>query len=136
MGRIALISLSDKTGAADFAQGLASLGFDIVSTGGTASALRDAGLEVMDISQLTNFPECLDGREQHPVPGHRINAQRREDAHRELRRWLAGQRSGAVAPATAASSSRCRSARSQRPSRRKTMSIGAVPITAPVRVSE
>lgn len=62
MGRIALISLSDKTGAAEFAKGLASLGFDIVSTGGTASALRDAGLEVMDISQLTNFPECLDGR--------------------------------------------------------------------------
>ena len=62
MGKLALISLTDKTGAAQFAKGLVDLGFDIVSTGGTANVLRNAGITVMDISELTNFPECLDGR--------------------------------------------------------------------------
>ncbi len=62
MAKIALISLSDKTGAVDFAKELVSLGFEIVSTGGTAASFRKAGLAVTDISQLTNFPECLDGR--------------------------------------------------------------------------
>ena len=62
MAKLALISLSDKTGAVDFAKELVALGFEVVSTGGTAAALRKAGLAVTDISQLTNFPECLDGR--------------------------------------------------------------------------
>src|SRR5438552_14074802 len=58
----ALISVSDKTGIADFARGLARLGVEIVSTGGTATALREAGLEVRDVSDLTGSPEILDGR--------------------------------------------------------------------------
>ncbi|HEX8236946.1 MAG TPA: bifunctional phosphoribosylaminoimidazolecarboxamide formyltransferase/IMP cyclohydrolase [Abditibacteriaceae bacterium] len=58
----ALISVSDKTGVADFARGLGELGFQILSTGGTAKALREAGLEVTDVSQVTGFPEMMDGR--------------------------------------------------------------------------
>ena len=58
----ALISVSDKTGVADFAQGLASLGVEILSTGGTARLLRDHGVKVRDIPEFTGFPEMLDGR--------------------------------------------------------------------------
>ena len=58
----ALISLSDKSGAVDFAKSLADLGVDIISTGGTAKALRDAGLKVTDVSDVTGFPEMMDGR--------------------------------------------------------------------------
>ena len=58
----ALISVSDKRGVAEFAQGLAALGVEIVSTGGTAAALRAAGLKVRDVSELTGFPEIMDGR--------------------------------------------------------------------------
>jgi phosphoribosylaminoimidazolecarboxamide formyltransferase/IMP cyclohydrolase len=60
--RRALISVYDKTGIVDFARGLARLGVSIVSTGGTAAALREAGLEVTDVSELTGSPEILDGR--------------------------------------------------------------------------
>ncbi len=65
----ALLSVTDKTGLVEFAQVLASFGVDLVSTGGTAKALRDAGLAVRDISELTSFPEMLDGRVKtlHPV---------------------------------------------------------------------
>jgi len=58
----ALISVSDKRGAVDFARGLAQLGIKLLSTGGTAKLLRDAGLEVTDVSDYTGFPEMLDGR--------------------------------------------------------------------------
>lgn len=58
----ALLSVSDKTGLIDFAQGLAALGIEILSTGGTAAALRDAGLAVIDVSTFTGHPEILDGR--------------------------------------------------------------------------
>jgi phosphoribosylaminoimidazolecarboxamide formyltransferase/IMP cyclohydrolase len=58
----ALLSVSDKTGLVDLARGLDALGFDLVSTGGTARALRDAGLLVRDVSEVTGFPEMLDGR--------------------------------------------------------------------------
>lgn len=58
----ALISVSDKTGLVEFANILAEAGVELVSTGGTARALREAGLTVMDISELTGFPEMLDGR--------------------------------------------------------------------------
>ena len=58
----ALLSLYDKTGADDFARELVSLGWDLVSTGGTAKALRAAGLAVRDVEALTKFPEMLDGR--------------------------------------------------------------------------
>jgi phosphoribosylaminoimidazolecarboxamide formyltransferase/IMP cyclohydrolase len=60
--RRALLSVTDKTGLVDFARALASHGVELVSTGGTAKALRDAGLAVRDISDLTGFPEMLDGR--------------------------------------------------------------------------
>jgi phosphoribosylaminoimidazolecarboxamide formyltransferase / IMP cyclohydrolase len=60
--RRALLSVTDKTGLVDFARVLSSFGVDMVSTGGTASALREAGLPVRDISDLTGFPEMLDGR--------------------------------------------------------------------------
>jgi len=60
--RRALISVSDKTGVADFAKGLAALGVEILSTGGTATALREAGLEVTDVSEFTGQEEILGGR--------------------------------------------------------------------------
>jgi phosphoribosylaminoimidazolecarboxamide formyltransferase/IMP cyclohydrolase len=58
----ALLSVTDKTGLVPFAQALASFGVELISTGGTARALREAGLTVKDISDLTGFPEMLDGR--------------------------------------------------------------------------
>ncbi|NWP05584.1 bifunctional phosphoribosylaminoimidazolecarboxamide formyltransferase/IMP cyclohydrolase, partial [Escherichia coli] len=60
--RRALLSVSDKTGIVELARALAAQGAELVSTGGTATALRDAGLEVRDISDLTGFPEMMDGR--------------------------------------------------------------------------
>jgi phosphoribosylaminoimidazolecarboxamide formyltransferase/IMP cyclohydrolase len=58
----ALLSVSDKTGLIEFARGLASHGIEIVSTGGTAKSLKHAGLAVTDVSELTGFPEMMDGR--------------------------------------------------------------------------
>jgi phosphoribosylaminoimidazolecarboxamide formyltransferase/IMP cyclohydrolase len=60
--RRALLSVTDKTGLVEFAQALAGFGVELVSTGGTARALREAGLAAKDISDLTRFPEMLDGR--------------------------------------------------------------------------
>ena len=60
--RRALISVSDKTGIIDFARELQQFGVEIISTGGTARALREAGLEVRDVSDVTGFPEMMDGR--------------------------------------------------------------------------
>ncbi len=60
--RRALLSVTDKTGLVEFARALAGYGVELVSTGGTARSLRDAGLPVQDISELTGFPEMLDGR--------------------------------------------------------------------------
>ncbi len=60
--RTALISVSDKTGVAEFATGLAALGVKILSSGGTARHLREAGIEVTDVSEYTGFPEMMDGR--------------------------------------------------------------------------
>ncbi len=60
--RRALLSVSDKAGLVELGQALAQRGVELVSTGGTAKALRDAGLSVMDISDLTGFPEMMDGR--------------------------------------------------------------------------
>lgn len=58
----ALISVSDKTGIVDLAQGLAAAGVEILSTGGTAKAMRDAGVKVIDVSEYTESPEVMDGR--------------------------------------------------------------------------
>src|SRR4030095_12036467 len=60
--RRALISVSDKTGIVDFARELKGLGVEIISTGGTAKALREAGIDVRDVSDITGFPEMMDGR--------------------------------------------------------------------------
>src|SRR5215470_2858362 len=59
--RRALLSVSDKTGLLDLARGLAEFNVELISTGGTRKALADAGLEVRDISDVTGFPEMLDG---------------------------------------------------------------------------
>jgi phosphoribosylaminoimidazolecarboxamide formyltransferase / IMP cyclohydrolase len=79
--RRALISVSDKTGVADFARGLAGMGVEILSTGGTAAALRDAELEVTDVSEFTGQEEILGGRVKTLHPRlHAALLARREDA--------------------------------------------------------
>ena len=60
--RRAILSVTDKTGLVDFARKLSALGIELVSTGGTAKLLRESGIPVKDISELTGFPEMLDGR--------------------------------------------------------------------------
>jgi phosphoribosylaminoimidazolecarboxamide formyltransferase/IMP cyclohydrolase len=85
--RRALLSVSDKTGLEPFAAGLVAAGFELVSTGGTARALRDAGLPVTDVAAVTGFPEMLDGRIKtlHPrVHGGILADRRREDHRRAL----------------------------------------------------
>ena len=81
----ALLSVSDKTGLAEFGAGLVRLGFELVSTGGTAKALRSAGLPVTDVAAVTGFPEMLDGRVKtlHPRVHGGILADRRLSSHRE-----------------------------------------------------
>src|SRR5207244_347889 len=82
--RRALLSVSDKTGLAELGRGLVERGFELVSTGGTARSLRDAGLPVTDVSAVTGFPEILDGRVKtlHPAIHAGILADRRLPAHR------------------------------------------------------
>ena len=79
----ALISVSDKTGVLEFAQGLAAQGVKLLSTGGTAKMLRDAGLTVTEIGDYTGFPEMLDGRVKtlHPKVHGGILARRDLPAH-------------------------------------------------------
>ena len=60
--RRALISVSDKTGLIELASALAARGVELLSTGGSAKAMRDAGLEVKDVADVTGFPEMMDGR--------------------------------------------------------------------------
>ena len=79
----ALLSVSDKTGIVEFARGLAGLGIALLSTGGTAKALADAGLAVTEIGDYTGFPEMLDGRVKtlHPKVHAGILARRDDPAH-------------------------------------------------------
>ncbi len=81
----ALISLTDKSGIEGFAIKLANLNISLLSTGGTAKKLRDAGLAVMDVSEFTGFPEMLDGRVKtlHPKVHGGILNQRENPAHQE-----------------------------------------------------
>ena len=81
----ALLSVSNKTGLAELGQALARHGVELVSTGGTAKALRDIGLEVRDISDLTGFPEMMDGRVKtlHPKVHGGLLAVRDDPAHAE-----------------------------------------------------
>ena len=81
----ALISVSDKTGLLDFAHGLAELGVELVSTGGTAKGLAEAGLTILNISDITHFPEMLDGRVKtlHPAVHGALLADRSKPEHME-----------------------------------------------------
>ncbi|MDO8502401.1 MAG: bifunctional phosphoribosylaminoimidazolecarboxamide formyltransferase/IMP cyclohydrolase [Gemmatimonadaceae bacterium] len=83
---LALLSVSDKTGLLDFAQGLSRLGWEIVSTGGTAKALRAAGLAPREVSDLTGFPEILDGRVKtlHPAVHGGLLARRDDPEHMKV----------------------------------------------------
>ncbi|QTD46187.1 bifunctional phosphoribosylaminoimidazolecarboxamide formyltransferase/IMP cyclohydrolase [Ottowia testudinis] len=79
----ALISVSDKTGVAEFAAALVALGFNLLSTGGTAKLLQDAGLPVTEVAEVTRFPEMLDGRVKtlHPAVHGGLLARRDLTAH-------------------------------------------------------
>ena len=79
----ALLSVSDKSGLLDFARGLRALDWEIISTGGTANALRDAGIPVRDVAEVTHFPEMLDGRVKtlHPVVHGGLLARRDVEEH-------------------------------------------------------
>jgi phosphoribosylaminoimidazolecarboxamide formyltransferase / IMP cyclohydrolase len=81
----AIISVSDKTGVVDFARGLAEVGFEVYSTGGTHKALAQAGVAVTSVSKLTGFPEILDGRVKtlHPAVHGGILARRDQPSHLE-----------------------------------------------------
>jgi phosphoribosylaminoimidazolecarboxamide formyltransferase/IMP cyclohydrolase len=80
----AILSVTDKSGLVDFARKLSTLGVELVSTGGTAKLLRDSGITVKDISELTGFPEMLDGRVKtlHPKVHGGILHRREDSSHR------------------------------------------------------
>src|SRR5208282_1682337 len=84
----ALISVSDKSGVIEFARALAGHGIELVSTGGTRKTLSDAGLTVLDVSDLTGFPEMMDGRVKtlHPAVHGGLLAMRDNAAHVEAMR--------------------------------------------------
>jgi phosphoribosylaminoimidazolecarboxamide formyltransferase/IMP cyclohydrolase len=88
--RRALISVSDKSGLAELGAALAAAGVDVLSTGGTAAALRAAGVAVRDVASATGFPECLDGRVKtlHPKIHAGILADRSNPKHLEEVREL------------------------------------------------
>jgi len=79
----ALLSVSDKRGLVEFARGLVALGWELVSTGGTAEALRQAGLPVLPVEQVTGFPEMMDGRVKtlHPKVHGGLLAKRSDPGH-------------------------------------------------------
>lgn len=81
----ALLSVTDKTGITEFAQALIEAGCELISTGGTANVLRAAGLSVTDVSDVTGFPEMLDGRVKtlHPLVHGGLLGDRRLEPHRE-----------------------------------------------------
>src|SRR5881227_2615841 len=80
----AILSVTDKTGLVDFARRLDGMGVELISTGGTAKLLRDSGIRVKDISELTGFPEMLDGRVKtlHPKVHGGILHRREDASHR------------------------------------------------------
>lgn len=85
MKKRALISVSDKTGVVEFASELNSLGYEVISTGGTYKAISEAGVSVINVSDITGFPECLDGRVKtlHPNIHAGILAMRSNPEHME-----------------------------------------------------
>src|SRR6267142_5793195 len=80
----AILSVTDKTGLVEFAKHLAAMGVELVSTGGTAKLLRESGIVVKDVSELTGFPEMLDGRVKtlHPRVHGGILHRRQDSGHR------------------------------------------------------
>ena len=86
----ALLSVSDKTGLVELANGLARHGVKIVSTGGTAATLRDSGVSVRDVSEITGFPELFGGRVKtlHPLVHGGILYRRGNPTDEEERQWL------------------------------------------------
>ena len=86
--RRALISVYDKTGISQFAKSLSQLGIEIVSTGGTRALLEQDGVPVIDISELTGFPEMMDGRVKtlHPKVHGGLLAKRDDEAHKSSMR--------------------------------------------------
>ena len=74
MVKRALLSVSDKTGIAEFARGLELLGVKIISTGGTAKILCDAGIEVTDVSEVTGCPEMMGGRVKTSIQGFMVGS--------------------------------------------------------------
>lgn len=83
MKKRAVLSVSDKSGVTEFAKELEALGYEVVSTGGTAKAIREAGVKVTGVSDITGFPECLDGRVKtlHPMIHAGILAMRSNPEH-------------------------------------------------------
>ena len=83
MAKRALVSVSDKTGLIEFVKGLAQAGWEIIATGGTRQALQDAGIQTIEISQVTGFPEICDGRVKtlHPKVHGGLLARRNEPSH-------------------------------------------------------
>lgn len=83
MKKRAILSVSDKTGIVEFAKELEALGYEVVSTGGTAKVLRENGVQVTGVSDITGFPECLDGRVKtlHPLVHAGILAMRSNPEH-------------------------------------------------------
>jgi phosphoribosylaminoimidazolecarboxamide formyltransferase/IMP cyclohydrolase len=81
----ALLSVTDKSGIVGFARGLAAQGFELISTGGTAKVLRDAGLNVKDVADITGFPEMMDGRLKtlHPMVHGGLLGDIQKEAHRQ-----------------------------------------------------
>ena len=81
--RRALLSVSDKTGLIDLGKSLSARGVELLSTGGSAKALRDAGLDVRDVADVTGYPEMMDGRVKtlHPAVHGGLLALRDNDAH-------------------------------------------------------
>ena len=85
MAKRALISVSDKTGIVEFAKELVSLNYEIISTGGTKKVLKEASIDVIGVSEITGFPECLDGRVKtlHPAIHAGVLAMRDNKEHME-----------------------------------------------------
>ena len=97
----ALISVSDKSGLIELGQALAGHGIEILSTGGSAKALRDAGLKVIEVSDHTGFPEIMDGRVKtlHPsVLGGILGRRQRRGLGRDHRRVLGEGGNDVIAP--------------------------------------
>ena len=99
MKRRALISVSDKTGVVEFAKKLVAMDFEIISTGGTEKALAQAGLKPINISDITGFPECLDGRVKtlHPAVHAGLLARRDLPEHMEQLKKLGIEKIDVVA---------------------------------------